>query len=165
MKLQHVSIDVANDTEAYFNQFGKLALLIGTTPAFSRVHMDIGLSLVHGALMKKTYCLYVDDEGKPTAGLIWAHLNEENREFYCKYGVLPNLDAWRSGSELWLMNVIANDGLIRPVFKDTMETLFKDEKEAFMIRPSRSGRRRIVRITHSGTEVVGVLPDIEPARS
>lgn len=34
MKLEHQTMDVANDTEAYFNQFGKLALLIGTTPQF-----------------------------------------------------------------------------------------------------------------------------------
>ena len=39
-----------------------------------------------------------------------------------------------------------------------MSTLFKDEKEAFMLRPSPSGRRRIVRITHDGAEVVKVLP-------
>ncbi|MEW9919601.1 toxin-activating lysine-acyltransferase [Marimonas sp. MJW-29] len=108
------------------------------------------------------YCLYVDAKGKPTAGLIWAHLNEENKEFYCKYGLLPNVEAWRSGDQLWLLNVVANGGLIKAVFKDTMETLFKNEKEAFMIRPSPSGKRRIVRITHGGAEVVGVLPDPEP---
>lgn len=44
MKLEHKSIDTANDPEAYFIQFGKLALLIGATPQFSRVQMDTGLS-------------------------------------------------------------------------------------------------------------------------
>lgn len=158
MKLEHQTMDVTNDTEAYFNQFGKLALLIGTTPQFSRVQMDIGLSKIHAALTNKTYCIYVDADGKPTAGLIWAYLNDETKEFYFKYGLLPNTESWRSGDQLWLLNVVANGGMIKAVFKDTMSTLFKDEKEAFMIRPSPSGRRRVVRITHSGAEVVEILP-------
>lgn len=39
-----------------------------------------------------------------------------------------------------------------------IKAVFKDEKEAFMIRPSPSGRRRVVRITRSGAELVEVLP-------
>jgi len=158
MQLEHQTVDVTSDPEAYFNQFGKLALLIGTTPQFSKVQMDVGLSLVHAALMHKSYCLYVDAEGKPTAGLVWAYLNDETVASYLKYGMLPDFEAWRSGDQLWLLNVVAKGGLIKQVFNDTMSTLFKDEKEAFMLRPSPSGRRRIVRITHDGAEVVKVLP-------
>ena len=56
MKLEHQTMNVASDTEAYFNQFGKLALLIGTTPQFSRVQMDLGLSKIHAALTNNSYC-------------------------------------------------------------------------------------------------------------
>lgn len=162
MKFQHQTVDVTNDTEAYFNQFGKFALLIGATPEFSSVSMDIGLALVHSALINKTYCLYLDAAGKPTAGLMWAYLDEEAKAFYFKYGILSGPDAWRSGNELWLLNVVAPNGQIKDIFKDTMETLFRHEKEAFMIRPSPSGRRRVVRITHKGAEVVRVLPKQRP---
>jgi len=54
--------------------------------------------------------------------------------------------------------VVAERVMIKAVLKDSMETLFKDEKEAFMIRPSSSGRRRVVRITRSGAELVEALP-------
>lgn len=158
MKLQHHTVDVENDVEAYFNQLGKLSLLVASTPQFSRISMGMGMSMMHAALRHKTYCLYVDDEGKPTAGLIWAYLNEEAKEFYFRYGLLENFDAWRSGDELWLLNVVAEGGLIKAVFKDTMQTLFKDEKEAFMIRPSPTGRRRVVRLTHKGAHLHEVLP-------
>ncbi|NEK22376.1 hypothetical protein GV827_08185 [Sulfitobacter sp. JBTF-M27] len=85
-------------------------------------------------------------------------MNDESKEFYFKYGLLPNIEAWRSGDQLLLLNVVANGGMIKAVFEDSMEKLFKDEKEAFMIRPSPSGRRRVVRITRSGAELVEVLP-------
>ncbi|MEP4308100.1 MAG: toxin-activating lysine-acyltransferase [Sulfitobacter sp.] len=158
MKLEHKSVDVTNDTQAYFNQMGKLALLIGTTPSFAKIPMDMGLSMIHASLKQKTYCLYEDAEGKPTAGLLWAHLDEENKLYYQRYGYLRDYDSWRSGDQLWLLNVVAGGGMIKQVFKDTMSTLFMDEKEAFMIRLSPSGRRRVVRITHSGAELHEVLP-------
>lgn len=54
--------------------------------------------------------------------------------------------------------MVAERVMIKAVFKDTMETLFKDQMKTFMIRPSPSGRRRVVRITRSGAELVEVLP-------
>lgn len=158
MELQQQAIDVSVNTEAYFTQLGKLALLIGTTQQFCKVQMDLGLSLVHGALKNKSYCLYVDDEGKPVAGLIWAYLDETAKEHYLTYGVLTDLAAWRSGDQLWLLNVVAQGGLLKPIFKDTMTTLFMDEEEAYMLRPSPSGERRVVRITRRGTKVIQTLP-------
>lgn len=158
MKREHQSVDVANNPEAYFNQFGKLALLIGTTPQFSQVQMDIGLSQVHAALTHKTYCLYIDTEGKPAAGLLWAYMNDASWNFYLEYGLLPKKDAWRSGDQLWLLNVVANGGMLKTIIKDERETHFNNQKEAFMIRPSRDGGRRVVRITRTGAELIKILP-------
>ena len=158
MELQQLTVDVSVDTEAFFTQLGKFALLIGTTPQFCKVQMDLGLAMVHGALRNKSYCLYVDRAGKPVAGLIWAYLNEDMKDHYLSHGVLPNLAAWRSGRQLWLLNVVARGGLLKPIFKDTMATLFKNEQEAFMLRPSPNGQRRVVRITRRGTEIVQTLP-------
>jgi len=31
-------------------------------------------------------------------------LNDESKEFYFKYGLLPNIEAWHSGNQLWLLN-------------------------------------------------------------
>lgn len=106
----------------------------------------------------KTYCLYVDDEGKPAAGLLWAYLNDASKDFYLEYGLLPNKDAWRSGDQLRLLNVVAAGGIIKTIIKDVRETLFNDQTEAFMIRPSPGMRRRIVRITRTGAELIKILP-------
>ena len=163
MKLRHHTVDVADNVEAFFAQFGKLALLIGTTKSFGGVPINLGLSLINGALNNRSYCIYTDDTGKPVAGLIWAHLDAENREFYLRHGVLLSNESWHSGRDLWLLNVIAPGGLIRDIFRDTMTTVFRDETEAFMLRPSPNGTRRIVRVTHQGTEVIKVLPPADSA--
>ena len=158
MQLKHKSVDANSSVETFFAQMGKFALLIGTTDAFSRIQMDMAMSLIHGALSNNTYALYEDDEGKPVAGLIWAYLDEETTEFYLEYGVMPGLDAWRSGEDLWFMNVIAEGGVLRMLFNDLKKTVFKDGKEAFMLRAGPGGRRRVVRLTHSGMRVVRTLP-------
>lgn len=158
MQLKHKSIDANSNVETFFAQMGKFALLIGTTDAFSRIQMDMAMSLIHGALSNNTYALYEDDEGKPVAGLIWAFLDEETTEFYLEYGVMPNLDAWHSGKDLWFMNIVAEGGALKVLLKDLKVTVFKDHKEAFMLRAGPGGKRRIVRLTHSGMRVVRTLP-------
>lgn len=163
MELEQQTVDVRSDPEAFFAQLGKFSLLIATTPQFCKVQMDIGLSLVHAALMNNSCCLYVDGDSKPVAGLIWAYLDEVHRDHYLEHGILPNLAAWRSGQELWLLNVVAQGGLLKPIFKDTMATVFKEETEAFMLRPSPKGKRRIVRITRQGTQVIRTLAPSQEA--
>ena len=161
MQLNHVSIDANSSVDTFFSQMGKFALLIGTTNAFSHVQMDFAMSLIHGALTNNTYALYVDTEGKPVAGLIWALLDQDTTDFYLKYGVMPNIEAWRSGPDLWFMNVVAEGGTIKMMFNDLKKNLFADHKEAFMLRAGRHGTRRIVRFTHHGTSVVRTLPGIK----
>lgn len=161
MQFKHKVVDANSDTETFFAQMGKFALLIGTTRAFSRIQMDMAMSLIHGALTNNTYALYEDDEGKPVAGVIWSFMDEETTEFYLNYGVLPSIEAWRSGKDAWFMNVIAEGNIVRSLIDDLKKTVFKDQEEAFMLRPGRHGKRRIVRFTHSGTSVVRVLPPRE----
>lgn len=158
MRLKHKTIDANASVDTFFTQMGKLALLIGTTHAFSRIQMDFAMSLIHGALTNNTYALYEDDEGKPVAGLIWAFLDDETTEFYLKYGVMPNIEAWRSGSDLWFMNIVAEGGALKLLFNDLKVSMFKEHKEAFMLRRGPQGTRRVVRLTHRGMKVVRTLP-------
>lgn len=158
MQIAHERLEDITDVDVFFNHLGKLALLVGTTEAFSQVQMEAGLSLINGALRNRTYALYQDDKGKPTAALIWAFLDEPNTDHYIRYGILPNIAAWRSGKDAWLLNVIAERGTIRAVVNDLKTNIFKDHKEVFVLRPSPDGTRRIVRFTHTGTEVVRTLP-------
>lgn len=161
MNLKHKAVDANSSVDTFFTQMGKFALLIGTTDAFSRIQMDMAMSLIHGALTNNTYALYEDDEGKPVAGLIWAFMDQKTTDFYLDYGVMPSIDAWRSGPDLWFMNIVAEGGALKLLFDDLKVTVFKDHTEAFMLRPGRGGKRRIVRLTHSGTKVVRVLPPRE----
>ncbi len=165
MLLKQVTVDANSSVETFFAQMGKFALLIGSTDAFSQVRMDFAMSLIHGALTNNTYALYTDNEGKPVAGVIWALIDQETTDFYLKYGVMPSIEAWRSGPDLWFMNVVAEGGTIKMVFDDLKKNIFGDHKEAFMLRPGRHGKRRIVRITHSGTRVVRTLPGIKASEA
>lgn len=158
MKLNHQSVDISTDPTQFFAQMGKFATLIATTPAFAKVSMDVGLSMIQSALLNRSYVIYEDDTGKPVAGLLWAYINEEERAFYLKYGVLRGRDAWNSGDQVWFLNVVAPGGMVKKVLRDMQTTIFKDHKEAFMLRPSPSGKRRIVRITQKGMQVVETLP-------
>lgn len=162
MKLTHKAIDANESVETFFTQMGKFALLIGTTPAFGRIHMDMAMSLIHGALSNNTYALYEDDEGKPVAGLICAFMDKKTSDFYLDYGVMPDVDAWRSGPDLWFLNIVAEGGALKVLLSDLRVTLFKDNAEAFMLRPGRNGRRRVVRLTHKGMQVVRVMERKDP---
>ena len=162
MKLTHKAIDANESVETFFTQMGKFALLIGTTPAFGRIHMDMAMSLIHGALSNNTYALYEDDEGKPVAGLIWAFMDKKTSDFYLDYGVMPDVDAWHSGPDLWFLNIVAEGGALKMLLSDLRVTLFKDNAEAFMLRPGRNGKSRVVRLTHKGMQVVRVIERKDP---
>lgn len=158
MKLDHQSVDISTDPDKFFSQMGKFATLIATTPAFAKVPMDVGLSMVQSALLNKSYCMYADDTGKPVAGLLWAFINEEEKEYYLRYGMLRGAKAWNSGDQLWFLNIVAHGGLFKMIFEDMKEELFKNHTEGFMLRPSRSGKRRVVRLTHNSARVIQTLP-------
>ena len=162
MQMKHKVVDANTSVDTFFTQMGKFALLIGTTQAFGRIHMDMAMSLIHGALSNNTYALYEDDEGKPVAGLIWAFMDEKTTDFYLEYGVMPDVQSWRSGPDLWFLNIVAEGGALKVLLDDLRVTLFKDHAEGFMMRAGRHGKRRVVRLTHNSMKVVRVLPAPDP---
>lgn len=152
--------DPRTDPDAYDRNLGRLALLAATTRSFSRHRLDHVISILHGALMSGQFSLYLDEAGRPAAALIWALLDEEMAETYLDTGRLPNVAAWSSGPDLWLLSVIAPGEALKPVLKHAFGELFKSHDRAFVLRPSPGGERRVVEFTRKGARVVRKLPAI-----
>lgn len=156
------AVDLSSDDEAFYTALGKFMMLVGTTHPFSEMPVALSMSLVHGALLNRTYCLYLDRHKKPAGGLIWAFLDEKTAQHYLDFGVLPSLNSWRSGNQLWFLNVVAEGGLVRKVMKDAKDELFGEYDRGYMLRRSPGGERRVVEMTRHGAAVVRKMPPIKP---
>lgn len=161
MELRAVSADPSTDPDNYDRLLGQLALLGATTPTFGCHRLDHAVSTLHGALMSGQFRVYVTPAGRPAAALIWAMLNDKTAEAYLATGRLPDVAAWTSGDDLWLLSVIADPPSLKHVLRDAFGTLFKNHARAFVLRPGRHGTRRVVEFTRKGARVVRRLPGVD----
>ncbi|MDV4146544.1 MULTISPECIES: toxin-activating lysine-acyltransferase [Shimia] len=160
-KLTYLNANPKENPADYDRDLGRLALLAATTPSFGAYRLDQAISILHAALMTGQYRIYLDQNERPSAALIWAFLNDEMTEEYLSRGRLPNVAAWTSGKDLWLLSMIANGGHYRQVVDDIKGDLFKDHDPIHVLRPSRHGDRRVVAFGHDGkVRVLRRLPSI-----
>lgn len=146
----------------YDRCMGMFALLGATSP-FGELKVKLAVPILHGALMSGNFRIYVGETGRPSAGVIWAYLDDEMTEFYLRDGYLPNTGAWNSGTDLWFLHVIAQGGLIKDLLRDTMTgDLFAGHDKAFMLRVGAGGKRRVVEFTRKSAKVARVLPSVVP---
>lgn len=155
--LKTVDLDPATNVTDYDIGMGMLSLL-GATTAFGQWPLTRAVGILHCALMSGNFRIFVGSNNRPSAAIIWAYLNEETAEDYLKKGYLSDLQAWNSGNDLWFMHAIAEGGKIKDVIKDAVDSpTFQDQDQAFMLRVSASGRRRIVSFTRQGMHLVRTL--------
>lgn len=161
-KLIHIDANPRENPADYDRDLGKLALLAATSSSFGAYRLDQAISILHAALMTGQYRLYVDAKGRPSAALIWAFLDKGMAEEYLSKGRLPNVAAWTSGPDLWLLNIIAPGGHLRQVIKDIEGELFAGHDLIHVLRPSRHGDRRVVAFGRDGK--VRILRKLPPIR-
>ncbi|MCE0506688.1 toxin-activating lysine-acyltransferase [Roseivivax sp. GX 12232] len=161
MSLTALSPDPRGSLADYDRTLGQLALLAATTESFGRHRLDHAISILHGAMMSGQFRLYADPRGRPAAALIWARLDAEMTEEYLENGRLPNLAAWTSGPDLWLLSIIAEGPALKPVLRDIRGPLFAGDARVHVLRPSPGGERRVVAFTREGVRLLRKLP---PAR-
>ncbi|KUF11978.1 toxin-activating lysine-acyltransferase [Pseudoponticoccus marisrubri] len=160
MNLTAETSDPRRDPDAYDRNLGRLALLGATTATFGRHRLDHAVSILHGALMTGQFRIYLDEAGRPAGALIWAMLSEEMAETYLETGRLPDVAAWTSGPDLWLLSIIAQGPVVKQVVQDAFGPLFRAHERAFVLRPSKRGDRRVVAFTRDGVKVVRRLPPV-----
>ncbi len=161
-KLTHLDANPRENPADYDRDLGKLALLAATTSSFGGYRLDQAISILHAALVTGQYRLYVDENERPSAALIWAFLDEEMTEEYLVKGRLPNVAAWTSGPDLWLLSIIAKGGHVRQLVKDIEGELFAGHDPIHVLRPSRHGDRRVVAFGRDGK--VRILRKLPPIR-
>ncbi len=164
-KLTYLEANPRENPAEYDRDLGRLALLAATASSFGAYRLDQAISILHAALMTGQYRLYVDANERPSAALIWAFLNDEMTEEYLEKGRLPNIAAWTSGPDLWLLSIIAQGGHYRQVVDDIRGDLFADHDTAYVLRPSRHGDRRVVAFGQDGkVRILRKLPPIREER-
>ena len=115
---------------------------------------------MHGALKTEYYRIYVGSTGRPSAAVIWAYLSEEMANDYEKKGLLANIADWNCGNQLWFLHVIAEGGKVSDIIKDCVnDPLFAKYDCGYMLRSSRSGKRRVIKVTRNGIRLVRSLPN------
>ena len=160
-KLFHLDANPSQNPLEYDRDLGRLALLAATTPVFAGYRLDHAISILHGALITGNYRLYLDENERPAATLIWAFLNKDMTEEYLEMGRLPNVAAWNSGPDVWLLHIIAGGGAVRQVVRDIKEDIFPEHDRFHVLRPSRHGDRRVVAFNRTGkVEILRKLPPI-----
>lgn len=160
-KLTYLPANPRENLAEYDRDLGRLSLLAATTPTLGCYRLDHAISILHAALMTGQYRLYLDANERPAAALIWAFLDDSMAEEYLKMGRLPNIPAWTSGPDLWLLHIIAGGGAVRQVVRDISGDLFADQNRIHVLRPSRHGDRRVVAFNRGGkVEILRKLPPV-----
>ncbi|MEM6943019.1 MAG: toxin-activating lysine-acyltransferase, partial [Pseudomonadota bacterium] len=113
---------------------------------------------INSALDAETFAVYLDEKGRPTAGVLWAWLSEECAERYVEEGCLRDRSDWTSGNQLWLIYAIASGDQLRQVAADFRGDRFAGHTEAFMLRPMSDGTNRVVRFTRKGANLLRRVP-------
>lgn len=78
------------------------------------------------ALKYRQYKIYINEPGGPAAFVTWAFLDDECHEAMLSHGRNPPADGWRSGKNLWVMDIIAPYGDAQRVVRDLQRNLFPD---------------------------------------
>ena len=141
----------------YDTCMGMLALL-GATSAFGGFSLTHAVGVLHCALKTENFRIYLGRNDRPSAALLWAFLDDEARTEYLQKGYLADVDAWNSGSELWFLHVIAEGGKIKDLIEDTKTAApFAAYNKGYMLRRSRSGKRRIISVSRDGIRLSRTL--------
>lgn len=157
--LSKAELHPASSQSDYDTGMGMLALL-GAASGFGTLPLNHAVAVLHGALKTENFRIYLGSNGRPSAAVIWAYLNEEAARDYERKGLLKSLQEWNSGDQLWFLHVIAEGGKVRAIMDDCLQDpLFEEFDCAYMLRAAPTGRRRIVRITRRGIKLVQSLSD------
>jgi len=156
--LQKADLHPADSQLDYDVGMGMMTLL-GATSGYGELPLNHAAAVLHGALKTENFRIYLGSNGRPSAAVIWAYLNTETASDYEQKGLLGKLEDWNSGDQLWFLHVIAEGGNVRAIIEDCVnDALFKDFDCGYMLRAAPSGRRRIVKVTRTGIQLVQALP-------
>lgn len=164
--LKTANLNPAKSLDDYDRAMGMFALL-GATSAFGELKLNVAIPILHGALRAGNCRIFLGDTDRPSAGVVWAFLNDEMVETYLSTGFLPSVAAWNSGAQLWFLHVIAEGGTIKDILKDFIhDPVFKDHERAFMLRVGARRSRRVVELTRTGARLHRVLtPPSDPSEN
>jgi len=87
--------------------FGALSFLAAHCPLHSRLHAGLLRQLFLPAAEHNCVRLFQNNKGVPCAALIWARLSDEVSEKMVYDNLPPSPEDWKSGSNLWFLDLIA----------------------------------------------------------
>lgn len=127
-----------------FNVFEALGMIVAV--AMDSHYSDWSIAEVEQYLvpaLKAHQCkVYVDDRNGPAAFVTWALLDDECHQAMLQ-GKNPPPDRWRSGENLWFMDIVAPYGDAPRIIRDLQCNVFPD-RHAHSVKRSPDGS--IVRI-------------------
>lgn len=119
--------------------YGEIAWLFGRSSLYRNMAVWKLEQWVTPALSLAQFRLY-RREGKPVAFLSWAYLSPEVATRYAQDPQSLQPSEWRSGNELWALDLIAPFGDGPLVFRDIRENLFRNQVGR-ALRPYKNEKR------------------------
>ncbi|MBF0269810.1 MAG: toxin-activating lysine-acyltransferase [Alphaproteobacteria bacterium] len=117
---------------------GDVVWLMSHSPGHKHLFISDMDWLVMPPVMHKQFRLFKDGD-KPFAFVTWALLDEEAEKRILSGQVRLRPTDWRSGSKLWLIDIVAPFGGQDGVLKHLKQTLFKDQP-LLALRPGENGQ-------------------------
>jgi cytolysin-activating lysine-acyltransferase len=130
---------------------GDVVWLMSHSPAHKNLFISDMDWLVMLPVMHKQFRLFKDGD-KPFAFATWALLDEEAEKRVMAGQARLRPTDWRSGSKLWLIDIVAPFGGQDGVLRHLKQTMFKDQP-LMALRPGENGQGYVageVKVTEKG---------------
>lgn len=106
----HVKQELHQRTVAHV--LGEMSWLLTQSPNYSSYRLSDLEWMVMPAILLKQFKIFYDETQKPTAFATWAFVSEEietsiKENVREKKPIMLNAEDWRSGKNLWLIDVVA----------------------------------------------------------
>lgn len=114
---------------------GQVAWLMTQSPLHRKWAIASLLQWVLPALLNKQYRVY-SRNGKPVAYVSWAWLSQEKETAYALNPRCLQPVDWKSGSRLWIVDLVSPFGATKEVIQDLRRNIFRDEVgRALRVKP------------------------------
>ncbi|MDP9630341.1 UNVERIFIED_ORG: cytolysin-activating lysine-acyltransferase [Ensifer adhaerens] len=140
------SADVSKQSNSFnlFEVLGMMAVVAMDSDYRNWSLAEIEAYLVP-ALDAGQYKVYINDEGRPTAFVTWALVDDECHGALVKHGSNPPANRWCSGRNLWFMDIVAPYGNALHVIRDLQRNYFPD-MHAHSIKRNEDGSVKRIKV-------------------